>query len=187
MPRKLMVLVVAAVVIGLVVGCARRSVTIKGPEGQKATVTTSKKGGKVVINEKEGKATIESSGEKATMTFEGEEGTTRVEISENVDLAKLGVDVYPGAKIEGGGTYSATGAESGEISGVNMTTPDPFDKVAKFYKDKYGKGAKLVQQMGNMLMIQMEKNGKIISIVVQREEDEDKTSIGVSAVSGEDM
>ncbi len=182
-----MVLVVAAVVVGLVFGCARRSVTIKGPEGQKATVT--KKGGKVVVKDKEGKATIESSssGKKATMTIEGKEGTTKIEISEDVDLAKLGVEAYPGAKIEGGSTYSAEGAESGEISGVNMTTPDSFDKVAKFYKDKYGKGAKLVQQMGNMLMIQMKKNGKVVSILVQREEGEDKTTIGISSVSGEDM
>lgn len=51
-----------------------------------------------------------------------------------VDLAKLGLEVYPGATEEG--STDVTGAMGGLV-GLNLTTEDSYDKVARFYKKKY--------------------------------------------------
>ena len=190
MTRKLAVAIVAMALIVCAVGCGRRSVTVKGPGGEKTTVTTDKKGGKTTVKGPEGeKATIETDaeGETTKMTFKGEEGETTIEISEDVDLSDLGVAVYPGAKQEGGGSYSATGDEAGSISGANLTTPDSYKKVAKFYKDKYSKGALMTAEKGQNLMIQRQKGDKMMTINVQREEGDKETKIAISVIAGMDM
>jgi hypothetical protein len=68
--------------------------------------------------------------------------------SGSIDTSKLGAPIYPGASQGKAGSLAlaaGTGAEPENISGATFTTPDSFDKVLNFYKDKLGPDAKILQ------------------------------------------
>jgi len=52
------------------------------------------------------------------------------------DLAEVGIEVYPGARLEGGQTVSYYGDTT---SVAWMRTPDDLPKVAGWYRDRYPK------------------------------------------------
>jgi phosphotransferase system HPr-like phosphotransfer protein len=91
--------------------------TIKGENGEKATIQADKQGNSVSIT------STDAEGNK--VEYKG---------GSEVDLAKLGIEVYPGATQEQGGTVE--GADMTMVS-VALTTTDPFDKVQAFYQAKY--------------------------------------------------
>lgn len=51
-----------------------------------------------------------------------------------ISEAKLGLKIYPGARI-------VTSGETAEIVSANLETPDSSDKVAKFYQEQLGVAA----------------------------------------------
>jgi hypothetical protein len=68
------------------------------------------------------------------------DGTAEYSAKKTVDLATLGVPIYPGAKEKEGGSLSYSGQSNGKSSAmqsVALITSDPFDKVSDFYKDQY--------------------------------------------------
>ena len=100
-----------------------------------------------------GKATFEGeNGEKVEMQVDkGNQKTTiktdqgEMTTEAKVDPEKLGIEIYPGAQIVSGATVDHS---EGGMATAEIHTPDAFDKVAKFYKDKYPK-AQTTEQSGN--------------------------------------
>jgi hypothetical protein len=184
---RLVVAVLLVTIAACLLGCPKRTVTVKGAEGEKATVTTEQGKQKMTVTGPKGEKTTvvtDKAAKKSTITVQGNKGESKIEVTEGVDLSKLGVKAYPGATTEGGGSYSATGDEAGAITGANLTTPDSFDKVAKFYKDNYSKGATMVNEAPNNLVITRQEKGKMITIAVSREEGAKETKIFISVVEG---
>ncbi len=163
MLRKLMFAMLAVAVAGCLVGCGKRRTTITGPEGERATVETDRGG-------------------KTTVTVESDEGEAKMEISEDVDLSGLGVEIYPGAEPQAGTTYKGEGFEGVEMTSVALETSDAFDKVAEFYKSKYAEGAAAVVQQPGSLMISKEEETRNVTVAVTRDEDEQITNIGITVV-----
>ncbi len=164
MLRKLMFAMLTVAVAGCLVGCGKRRATITGPEGEKTTVE------------------MDRSGEKMKLTIRSDEGEAQVEISEDVDLSGLGVEIYPGAEPQAGTTYKGEGFEGVEMTSVALETSDAFDKVAEFYKSKYAEGAAAVVQQPGSLMISKEEETRNVTVAVTRDEDEQITNIGITVV-----
>ena len=80
-------------------------------------------------------------------------------------------------------TFSGQGDQPGAAKTVALKTPDSFDKVAKFYKDKYGKDA-MTFEGDDGLTIQLQQKGKMVTIVVSRDEDDEETTIGINVIEG---
>lgn len=93
--------------------------TVKGEKGETATIKTDATDNSVTIT------TTDAEGKHAELTG-----------SNKVDMTKIGIEAYPGATQEQGGTVE--GPEM-DIASVSLTTTDPFDKVAEFYKSRYPK------------------------------------------------
>ena len=110
---KRTIVVGLVLVMGLVGGC-RRSVTVTGEDGAKATVTKSGKNVEIKVEGKGGGAMQIASGGGSLALPEG---------------FRKDVPIYPGAKV-------ATSLMTPE--GVHMTlqTSDPADRVSTFYEDK---------------------------------------------------
>jgi hypothetical protein len=83
-----------------------------------------------------GDTTVTSDDGNKSMTVTTKEGTTTIGRNA-VDVAKLGVPVYPGAVPGEGGFSFAAG--NGNTQMVTLTTGDAFDKVADWYKNRLGK------------------------------------------------
>lgn len=135
---------------------------------------------------KEVKIDTESSGEdsgKATITTsEGETVTTEYGKS-SVSEKDMGIDFYPGATVETGGSYSTSGEHAGHLSQVALVTKDPFDKVAAFYKRKYGQGNTVMDSPGECMIVTDEgtNKGKMIIITEDKEEGVNRVLITVGA------
>jgi hypothetical protein len=143
--------------------------TVKGEKGEEVKVET------------EGK-----DGEDATVTMTGPEGqTTTVETGDKaVSESDVGVAFYPGATVDAGGTVSSGGEKGGTYAQVSLTTSDPFDKVATFYKDKYAKGNTSVDGPGNLMIVfdEGENKGKVVTVTEDKAAG--KTTIVIAAASG---
>lgn len=152
--------------------------------GEAARIANDARDGKVTVtNEKGEKATIETKpgGDGAqTVTVTGKEGTTTAQTGAGaVKQEDVGVDFYPGATVEQGASSTTGGANAGKYSQVMLSTTDSFDQVAKFYKDKYGKGNMVTEQPNNlMIMIDQGKTGGKMIVVTS---EEGKTKIVISA------
>jgi len=111
---------VSLIVIGIFVRRALDNVSVKSGPNNQAEVAVNLPGGKLNISAKG-------------------------EISEE----KLGVPIYPNAKLAAGtGSVSVSGGDeksSGSFSTATLTTTDSFDQVVDFYKDKLGGEAKVVE------------------------------------------
>lgn len=95
--------------------------TVKGEKGETATIKTGATDNSVTIT------TTDAEGKTAALTG-----------SNKVDMDKVGIEAYPGAAQEQGGTVE--GPEM-DIASVTLATTDAFDKVAAFYKGKYPKAS----------------------------------------------
>jgi hypothetical protein len=141
------------------------SFTVKGEKGEEVKVET------------------KGEGESGSVTVTGPDGETKSEFGEQaVKQEDVGIDFYPGATVQGGGKVSG-GEKGGSWAAVGLETKDPFDKVAAFYKDKYGKGNTVIESPGS-LMITInagENKGKMIMVA----EDKDKGITTIAIHSGE--
>lgn len=154
--------------------------------GQAARMANDARDGKMTYtNEKGEKTTIETKpgGEGGTYTVTGKEGTTTAKIgADAVKQEDLGVDFYPGATVEHGATSTSAGTQGGKYSQAMLSTTDPFETVAKFYKDKYSQGNAVTEQP-NMLMIMIgegKTGGKMIMVTAK----DGKTEIVISSGAG---
>jgi hypothetical protein len=130
--------------------------------GEKATFKTDQ--GDVQVQAQPGKdkgeATIK------TTTPEGKETTTNV--GKTVDKAKLGIELYPGAAVE---TSANSASDEGGMTMAALSTNDPFDKVAKFYKGKYPKAtAQELYRKGKQALIMQIGAGNDMKVVTIGEE-----------------
>jgi hypothetical protein len=189
--KRLLALAVAALIVlsvsALLSGCSRPTVPVAPgvqvtPNGDKTTVTTrDEEGGKMTVqSEKRGP-------DGGKVTINTGKGTTTAETGKDVVTEeKVGVAFYPGATVETGGNWSASGESTGAMSMVALITTDPFDKVAKFYKDKYSKGNTVVEQP-NQLIIMMksgENAGKTIMVAPSDDKTSTKVQITATTTSG---
>jgi ABC-type enterochelin transport system substrate-binding protein len=104
----------------LVLGaCAKKSTTVNTPGGN-VTVEQNAGGQTTTVTSKEGKVTV---GKGA------------------VDVASLGLPVYPGAKQDENAMSMTGSSKTGSGSFVMLTTDDPFDKVYDYYKSQMPAGS----------------------------------------------
>ncbi|NPV47955.1 MAG: hypothetical protein HPY69_13425 [Armatimonadetes bacterium] len=143
------------------------SFTVKGEDGQEVKVETDQTGAE------SGKWTISS--DKGTMTGEVGEGKVTEE--------DIGIAFYPGAEVGTGAKVSSEGQDTGNVRSVELLTDDPVDKVAQFYKDKYGQGSQVVEQEGQT-MITMGGQGTHKLIMVMKDEESGKTKIAIQVIEG---
>lgn len=88
---------------------------------------------KTYIPTASGGVNLETNKQNNTTTLTSKEGSMTV--GQNaVDLAKLGLPVYPGASAKNGGLSMQT--KEGATQTVVLTTPDAFPKVYDWYKGK---------------------------------------------------
>ena len=137
-------------------------------------------GRKMTFTTKEGTTTVEQggAGENKTVTVTSKEGSAT--FGKNaVDLAKLGLPVYPGATAKNTGGFSISG-KTGSSETVMLETNDSFDKVYEWYKAKMPAGSetmKLSSGGGQFATFQVGKTSdKEVSAVTITGE-KDKTSI----------
>ncbi|MGQ9730259.1 MAG: hypothetical protein ACUVX8_03215 [Candidatus Zipacnadales bacterium] len=176
------IMVVIAVAIGGAAGCSKVKQAKEAAEAVQIAKDAQDGDFTVKSQEEEIKVKTDKDDEKAgSITITGPDGTTTVKTGKDtVTEEEVGIKFYPGAKVQAGTTWSASNKESGSISSVTLETTDAFDKVAKFYKDRYAKGNTVLEQPDSlMIMINSgESSGKMI--MVSREEGEDVTTIGIS-------
>lgn len=86
-----------------------------------------------------GTATVTTSDDNKTTTMHTKEGTFTAGEGA-VDIAKLSVPVYPGAKTSESGGYAMTGRD-GDAQVVSLTSPDAFAKVYAWYRAKMPSGS----------------------------------------------
>jgi len=147
------------------------SFTVKGEKGEELKVDASKEGGK--------------SG-SWSMTDEKGQTTTSEWGANTVTQEDVGIGFYPGATVVTGVKADTTGAGGTASSTALLETPDPFDKVATFYRGKYGKGNTVIEGPGN-LMITIdagENKGKMIIVGENKEKGVTTIAIQASASSG---
>jgi hypothetical protein len=82
--------------------------------------------------------TVTTDTSQKTVTVQSREGTMKMGKGV-VDVASLGVPIYDGAS-QDEGALSVTGAK-GSAQMAAFTTPDSFDKVYAFYKNKLPAGS----------------------------------------------
>ncbi len=185
MTRTLMAVVAALTVAALVVivGCgkARETVDAARNAGEAAKLA---KSGKATFHTEKGDVQVESKqgkneGESETKITQADGKTLTAQTGKTIDAAKLGLEPYPGATVENSIT---AGSAEGGVTTAELVTTDPFDKVAKFYKDKYtavhsqegsgDDGKTLMMQMGNgmdlkMVMVSQDKKTGKTKILLQ--------------------
>lgn len=137
-------------------------------------------------NEGEGEVEVDKDAETMTITTTDQEGKeTTITSSKDADLSKLGLATYPGAQQEGSSTVTAD--EGGHMT-VVLTTADPFDKVAQFYKDKYpdvGKHEVSGPDGSQMLMMHVSEAPQVKTVMVTKDKGDDKVHIALVSVSEE--
>jgi acyl-CoA synthetase (AMP-forming)/AMP-acid ligase II len=124
-----------------------------------------------------GETTVTSDDANKSVTVTSKDGTATVG-KDAVDLAKLGVPVYPGAQQNEGGINVA--ASSGNMQMVTLSTTDAFDKVYDWYKAQLPKDAEKmkVSSSADDSMAQFQTDGPDsgkISITISGKKD--KTSV----------
>ncbi len=147
------VIALVAASLPLVAGCSKGAkdaaeaarVAADAQDG-KFTVRDGKGGSVQVETEKQG-------GDSGKVTATTKDGTVTSEYGKDkVTEQDVGVAFYPGATVEQGNKYAATGKDAAQAATVTLVTKDSFDKVAKFYKAKYGKGNTVVEQPNNLMI-----------------------------------
>ncbi|MGQ9574010.1 MAG: hypothetical protein ACUVUC_01705 [Thermoguttaceae bacterium] len=145
---KQIVALSVALALGVSSAC-RRSVTVTGPEGTKATVS--------------------QSGQKVEITIPGE-GGKKLQFSAGAAAAlpdgfPEDAPIYPGAKL----TTSMTLPEGMQVS---LQTADAAEKVSAFYKERLKAGGwelKATMDTGQAIMLLAEKEGRNLQTMIGRE------------------
>lgn len=169
-------IVVAMFVAGvLVTGCAKVQEAKETAQavGEAARFSRDIQDGKATFKGEDGQnVTVETQGkdENMTMTVKNEKGEEfTVAGGKEMDLKGLDIEVYPGARQEGGSRMSDE--KLTHISAV-FKTSDSFEKVAEFYKKKYPDAQTNEMNMGEqqMLIMTVGEEPKVKSISVTTEE-----------------
>jgi hypothetical protein len=129
------ILIVVAVLVGLgILGTA--AMTYVGYRIAKGS-HVSQDGKNVTVETPFGKVKTEQDAEGKNVRVETPYGTVETNQDPNEVARRLGVDMYPGAKMKEGGTV--TGAMGGGGTSVTATleTDDSVEKVADFYKSRF--------------------------------------------------
>ncbi len=101
-----------------------------------------------------------------------DEGTVQTPKSDKIP-ANLRRYVYPGSSVEG--VYAGK-----EASGITMRSPDPIEKVAKFYLDRLGLPDDKV--VGSRVVSYLYRDGgKDIIITVEKSDDGSVISVSVAS------
>ena len=142
--------------------------------------------GEATFKTPEGDITVKQdkdSDEAVTVTTKDDKGNTvTYEGSKKLDTSKLGIEVYPGAAQQQGGTVSSS---EGEITSISFETTDAFDKVSKFYTDKYPKATSQnmsTSDEGKTLMMHIQDKDVMRMIIVT--EQDGKVIIALQSHSG---
>ena len=146
-------------------GCSKTT-TVTAPDG--TTVSMQQDGSKMTVKSDKGTMVVDQKSGTSSMTTN--DGKTQVTFNsqQQVDLDKeFGLPGYPGAKQEA--TMSQSGKDA--VKMATLTTADPFDKVAAFYKEKLGKvkGANVTEvNTGDqkMLNITLEESTRTVNATV---------------------
>ncbi|MEO9264656.1 MAG: hypothetical protein ABI282_11225 [Candidatus Baltobacteraceae bacterium] len=138
------------------------------------------------------KTVISSDGSSVTTSDNGKTATIdtkdgSVTVGADVDPAKLGAPVYPGATKSDQGSI-AVNASSGANVLASFKTPDSFDKVYAFYKAQLPSGAekmKIEESGSSMASFQIAdaKSGEQTSVMVEGKDGE--TDILITHGSGQ--
>ena len=122
---------------------------------------------KTTVQTSTGTATVTTSDDDKNVTIQTKEGT--MAIGRNVDAAKLGTPVYPGAQTGQG--QSVTSSSSARTTVVaNFSTPDEFDKVYEYYKRHMPAGSermKVSSGNGSMASFHVGDRGSPSEVIVQ--------------------
>lgn len=170
MRKVLVLLLVAAMVMGIVVlaGCGEKKVTIEDDEGS------------VDVTEKDGEATI--TGEK------GEKYRTK-----EIDEKDLGIPIYPGTKVQEGTAASVTPEDTDESRSIAiLETKDSVSKVSAWYKDKLsGKpgftDTSMASEGVEVGMFSFQDGDQLKSVIVGLNDETGMTEIVLSSASGDLM
>ena len=101
-------------------------------------------------------------------------GQTQIQ---QVDLSGVHLAIYPGAKrLTDAESSAPTPANAQEVA---MTTPDPLDKVGRFYMRKYGGRGAYIQGDSEFMLIRRQVNGKILRVVLNDLEGETRITLRV--------
>lgn len=177
------VAVLLAVVIG---GCAKAKEAADTAQAVGQAVKAAKdmeRKGEATIKTDDGEATIkinEKDGKSSSVSVTDKEGkTSTITSGTEVDASKAGIELYPGAEQKGGGDVSG---EQGTVVGVTLETADSFEKVAKFYKDKYPEASKTetTSDGSSMLLLQISQPPDAKMVTVTSDKDSGKVNIVIS-------
>jgi len=131
----------------------------------------------------------EGPGGKSEVSINTPGGQLKLNTKPDVTEEKLGVPIYPGAKVEdSGGTFSITGEgdKGGSFGGASFTTTDSLDKVVDFYKSRLGSKASVYDSTAQgkhtvVMNVSTQDSWKTITI---EDEGTGVTKIGVASISG---
>jgi len=134
---------------------------------------------KKTISTPEGEVTVEERpGGEAKVTVEGEEGTVTFEANKGVSEKEIGLPIYPGAKAQQTGTWSAEGQGKGAVTAA-LTTSDSVEDVRAFYKKRLPNAKEVTAQTGDAHMVNLAvEEGNVKKMVqIMREKDATETQI----------
>jgi len=122
---------------------------------------------------------LEMKGDQSKMTVTTEQGTAVVESKPEVSEEEIGIAIYPGATVEQ--SLKQSDEESGEsVMQVHLSTPDAFDKVRSFYKEKLP-AAKVAGDIETpdikMFQVSLEGPGEQKMVMVSRDKSDKVTRI----------
>jgi len=180
------VIAVAVLLAVLMSGCSKAKEAADTAQAVGQAVKAAKdmeRKGEATIKTDDGEATIkinEKDGETSSVSVTNKEGeTSTITSGTNVDASKAGIELYPGAEQKGGGDVTG---DQGTVVGVTLETTDSFDKVAKFYKDKYPEASKTETSSdgSNMLLMQISQPPDAKTVTVTSDKDSGKVNIVVA-------
>ncbi len=127
-----------------------------GVEGDEAKI-------KVDVHEEEG---------GASWTITNREGETSTgSVTRDVTEADVGLKFYPGAQVEQGSKGSTTAGGGASWTTVTLTTRDPAEKVAGFYKKAYPDPVQVIEtgEVAHILVEGSRSTGKMITVTADQE------------------
>lgn len=164
----------------LAIGCGSKK-TVVGPGGT-ATVEESGDNKKTTINTTEGTAIVEQNDKEGTSKITATDAsgkTSTFETSNKLDLAELGVDIYPGATLEEGENAAAkVKTNEGEMITAKLLTSDKPEKIEAFYK-KLLKGATSFSNAESATISGKTTGGDSVMITASWNKEQSKTEIGI--------
>jgi len=164
----------------LAVGCGSQK-TVVTPGG---TATVEESGGsvKTTVNTPEGQAVVEHNEAAGTSKFTATDASGKsmtIEATSKFDVAELGVDVYPGAKLSGEQNDAAKVETSdGTMVTARFTTSDKPEQVEAFYK-KLLKTTSAFSSGDSSMVSGKNSAGNEVIVTSEWNKDQGKTTIAI--------